>query len=113
MENKSCAIDAIQVINGCTYGKGNLIFKDYGKHVYTYFKRSEKKALRVSLKPDVLPQEEKHTALFAKVKAGIASPNEAKEFRNLQEEKSQKILDMPDDELFWVREIEIEPPEKL
>nr|WP_279383444.1 FmdE family protein [Methanobacterium formicicum] len=24
-------MDAIQVITGCTFGKGNLIFKDYGK----------------------------------------------------------------------------------
>ena len=51
VENKSCAIDAIQVINGCTCGKGNLVFKDHGKHVYTYFKRGDKKAIRISLKP--------------------------------------------------------------
>ena len=112
VENKSCAIDAIQAINGCTCGKGNLIFKDYGKHVYTFFKRGDKKALRISLKPDALSQEEKHTALFAKVKADIASPDEVREFRTSQEAKSQRILEMPVEELFWTREIEIEPPEK-
>ena len=31
VENNSCAVDAIQFICGCTFGKGNLIFKDYGK----------------------------------------------------------------------------------
>ena len=40
-ENRSCAVDAIQAINGCTCGKGNLIIKEYGKHVYTYFKRGD------------------------------------------------------------------------
>jgi formylmethanofuran dehydrogenase subunit E len=38
VENNSCAVDAVQVITGCTFGKGNLIFKDYGKQVYTFIK---------------------------------------------------------------------------
>ena len=33
VENNSCAVDAIQLICGCTFGKGNLIFKDFGKQV--------------------------------------------------------------------------------
>jgi formylmethanofuran dehydrogenase subunit E len=28
VENDSCAVDAIQVVTGCTLGKGNLIFRD-------------------------------------------------------------------------------------
>lgn len=112
VENRSCAVDAIQAINGCTCGKGNLVFKEHGKHVYTFFKRGDKKALRISLKPDVLPQDEKHTALFAKLRAGTASPEETKEFRVSHAAKSQRILDMSEEELFNVTEIEIEPPEK-
>jgi formylmethanofuran dehydrogenase subunit E len=112
VENRSCAVDAIQAINGCTCGKGNLIFKDHGKHVYTYFKRGDNKALRISLKPDALPQDEKHIALFAKLRAGTASSEEEKEFRESHNAKSQRILEMPEEELFWVREVEIEPPEK-
>lgn len=112
VENRSCAVDAIQAINGCTCGKGNLIFKDHGKHVYTYFKRGDNKALRISLKPDALPTDEKHTELFAKLRAGTASPEEAKEFRASHDAKSQRILEMPEEELFWVREVEAEPPEK-
>ncbi|NLN44370.1 MAG: formylmethanofuran dehydrogenase, partial [Methanosarcina sp.] len=92
--------------------KGNLIFKEHGKHVYTYIKRGDNKALRISLKPDALPQDEKHTTLFAKLRAGTASPEEAEEFRVSHSEKSQKVLEMPEEELFWVKEVEIEPPEK-
>ena len=33
VENNSCAVDAIQAMAGCTFGKGNLIFKDHGKQV--------------------------------------------------------------------------------
>lgn len=111
-ENRSCAVDAIQAINGCTCGKGNLIIRDHGKHVYTYFKRGDQKALRIALKPDILPQDEKHTALFAKIRGGNASPKEIKEFRAAHEAKSQRVLEMPEEELFWIREVEIEPPEK-
>jgi len=39
VENNSCAVDAIQVLAGCTFGKGNLIFLDHGKQVYTFFQR--------------------------------------------------------------------------
>jgi len=35
VENNLCAVDAVQVMTGCTFGKGNLIFRDYGKQVYT------------------------------------------------------------------------------
>ncbi len=28
VENNSCAVDAIQMVTGCTAGKGNLIFCD-------------------------------------------------------------------------------------
>ncbi|MDD4570365.1 MAG: FmdE family protein, partial [Tepidanaerobacteraceae bacterium] len=31
-ENDACGIDAIQVITGCTVGKGNLIYRGTGKN---------------------------------------------------------------------------------
>jgi len=48
VENDSCAVDAIQFITGCTFGKGNFIFRDYGKHVYTFFNRVSGKGVRIS-----------------------------------------------------------------
>jgi formylmethanofuran dehydrogenase subunit E len=56
VENDSCAVDAVQVILGCTFGKGNLIFKDHGKHVYTFFRRDgSNRALRIRVKKLSLP----------------------------------------------------------
>lgn len=48
VENDSCAADAIQFITGATFGKGNLIFRDYGKHVYTFFNRRTNHGVRIS-----------------------------------------------------------------
>jgi len=49
VENDSCAVDAVQVITGCTFGKGNLIFRDYGKQAYTFLKRHSGEAMRISI----------------------------------------------------------------
>jgi formylmethanofuran dehydrogenase subunit E len=48
VENDSCAADAIQFITGCTFGKGNFLFRDYGKHIYTFFNRRTGKGVRIS-----------------------------------------------------------------
>ncbi len=112
VENKSCAVDAIQVINGCTFGKGNLVFKDLGKHVYTFFKRGERNALRISVNPRKRSNDEKYNELFPKVRNGTATAEELEEFRKRHAEKAYAILDIPDEELFTVTNVETEPPEK-
>jgi formylmethanofuran dehydrogenase subunit E len=38
-ETDMCGVDAIQFLTGCTFGKGNLIHKDYGKNVFTFYDR--------------------------------------------------------------------------
>ncbi len=40
-ENDACGVDAVQVITGCTMGKGNLIFKDTGKMAFTFINRKK------------------------------------------------------------------------
>lgn len=47
VENDSCAVDAIQVVCGCTFGKGNLVFRDYGKRVYSIYSRARGRGVRV------------------------------------------------------------------
>ena len=56
VENDACGVDALQCLSGCTFGKGNLLFKDYGKHVYTLYSRVSRKGVRVSLKVPDIPQ---------------------------------------------------------
>ncbi|MCD4818596.1 MAG: formylmethanofuran dehydrogenase subunit E family protein [Candidatus Cloacimonetes bacterium] len=53
VENDACGIDAVQYISGCTFGKGNLIFNNYGKMVYTFYDRKSAKAVRVCRKSSV------------------------------------------------------------
>jgi formylmethanofuran dehydrogenase subunit E len=47
VENDACGVDALQCLTGCTFGKGNLVFRDYGKQVYTLYSRRTGKGVRV------------------------------------------------------------------
>jgi len=51
VENDTCAVDAIQVMTGCTFGKGNLFFRDWGKMVFTLARRQDRRYVRLSLRP--------------------------------------------------------------
>lgn len=57
VENDACGVDALQCVTGCTFGKGNLVFKDYGKPVYTLFSRLKKSGVRVCFHGNAIPEE--------------------------------------------------------
>ena len=54
VENDSCSVDAIQFLTGCTYGKGNLVFRDWGKQVFSLAYRPEGRGVRLVFKGDGL-----------------------------------------------------------
>ena len=49
-ENDTCAVDAVQSILSCTVGKGNLIYKPYGKMAFSFYFRESGAKLRILLK---------------------------------------------------------------
>lgn len=59
-ENDACGIDAIQVILGCSAGKGNLFFHLRGKQAFSFYSRRTGKSVRLVLKPvaQVMSREE-------------------------------------------------------
>jgi len=50
-ENDACGVDAIQVITGCSMGKGNLLYRSTGKQAYSFFNRTTGASIRLVLKP--------------------------------------------------------------
>ena len=50
-ENDACGVDAIQVILGCSVGKGNLLFHMRGKQAFSFYNRKNGKSVRMVLKP--------------------------------------------------------------
>jgi formylmethanofuran dehydrogenase subunit E len=49
-ENDACGVDAIQVILGCSAGKGNLLFRLRGKQAFSFFNRKTGESVRLVLK---------------------------------------------------------------
>jgi formylmethanofuran dehydrogenase subunit E len=110
VENDSCAVDAVQVMTGCTFGKGNLIFRDYGKQVYTFIKRATGKTVRISVdwkKPEETPREK------AQWKRYMKGERSASVVRFVHDRKSSKIghiLEAGDRQLMKVTRGSSEPP---
>ena len=50
-ENDACGVDAIQVLLGCSIGKGNLMFHMRGKQAFSFYNRETGKSVRLVLKP--------------------------------------------------------------
>jgi formylmethanofuran dehydrogenase subunit E len=85
-ENDACGVDGIQVILGCSAGKGNLIFRIRGKQAFSFFNRKTGKKVRLVLKQ--LPQMEN------------------------REEKQNYILTAPFEEVFEIKEPHYSLPEE-
>ena len=75
VETDMCAVDAIQFLTGCTFGKGNLIHRDLGKNAYTFWRRSDGRAIRILGKPGVRRRDPEHQELFERLAAGDPRPS--------------------------------------
>ncbi len=49
-ENDACGVDAVQVLTGCSIGKGNLILRNTGKMAFTFFCRARNSGVRLVFK---------------------------------------------------------------
>ena len=89
-ENDACGVDAIQVILGCTVGKGNLLFHLRGKQAFSFYERNSGRSVRLVLKPtpDFPDKERKFrylqdtpaAALFDKKETVLSLPERARLF---------------------------------
>jgi len=86
VENDACGVDAVQFMTGCTFGKGNFFFRDYGKQVFTFALRPSGRAVRVSLRAD----------------AGRSDADEDSSEEERRERRIRSLLTMDADALFSV-----------
>jgi formylmethanofuran dehydrogenase subunit E len=105
VETDMCGVDAIQYLTGCTYGKGNLIHRDYGKNAFSFYRRSDGKGVRIVTVPQVLgPSDPEREQLLARMREGTLSPAEERRFAEMQKALSEKILQAPLDTLFTINQ---------
>ncbi len=93
-ENDACGVDAIQVLLGCSVGKGNLLFHMRGKQAFSFYNRKTGKSVRLVLreKPEGMTREESFAYyqktepedMFDVKKTTICLPEEARIFDSYQ-----------------------------
>lgn len=106
VENDSCAVDAIQYVTGCTFGKGNLVFRDYGKHVYTFYNRRTGVGIRVSEDYKGFEGDKRFSELKKRQAAG---EDVSREMQGYKMEKAAAILKANESDIFSVTPA-VEPP---
>ena len=89
-ENDACGVDAIQVMLGCSIGKGNLLFHMTGKQAFSFYNRATGDSVRLVLKPkplDMTPEQSRGyyferscEELFDVMPTRIALPEQARIF---------------------------------
>lgn len=89
VENDNCSVDAVQALLGTTFGKGNLKFLDYGKNNYTFYNRTNKKAVKLSMN---------------------VSSFEDRELS--KQERIEKLLNSSPDAIFSIEDVEFKPPDE-
>jgi formylmethanofuran dehydrogenase subunit E len=112
VETDACSADAVQVLTGCTFGKGNFIYKDYGKMALTLLSRKTGEGVRVAMRQGAATPNKEHFELLQKVMRGDASQQEREHFQALHSQRSRDILEMPADRLFSIVKVKVELPVK-
>ena len=94
-ENDACGVDAIQWVTGCTAGKGNLVFLNYGKSAYTFYSRAKKRGVRIVMEKVSPPQTGEYQGMSESEKRA---------------EAIKQLLSMSLEEGMRVEEVEVLPP---
>lgn len=110
--NETCALDAIQEITGCTFGKRNLYLTNVGKPVYILQNTKTGKAVRAYC----LYWETFDHGPLRKLRKEATAPSATAEskaaFQKLTDEKINEILSAPDSALFTIEHVTLPPPPK-
>ena len=95
VETNLCAVDPIQYLTGCTFGKRNLIHLDYGKNVFTFWQRSSLKGVRIIAQPDsAVAVDPEYWRIHERIHDHRATADEQSAFLETQEKRYNNIMQM-------------------
>jgi len=113
VENDNCAVDAIQFLLSCTYGKGNLIHLDYGKLAFNFYRRSDGKAIRVIGKLQIFDhQGDESMRLRKKMARQGLTEEENEQLKRATAARTRQIMKADLDELFEITPAQRPIPQK-
>ena len=100
-ETDMCGVDALQVLLGCTLGKGNLRVRYWGKVAFSFYRRGDGASLRLVARSLPDPAEEETRALR---ELPERTPQQEARLAELREARVRQILDLPLEALFERKE---------
>lgn len=105
-ETDMCGVDAIQFLTGCTFGKGNLIHRDYGKAAFTFYDRSRQDGFRIVFNDEATAAEQGDMSrLMAKSKEGSITLQEKEQLADMRQQVKQRLMDASLETLFRKTEL--------
>ena len=113
VETDMCGVNAIQFLTGCTFGKGNLIHLDYGKNAFTFYRRSDGKGFRISVRSDIFRDlEDESSALQRKMVKEKLTPEEQEWIEGTKAVRAERIMEASLKDLFEMKPAEGAMPKK-
>ena len=105
-ETDTCAVDALQVLTGCTVGKRNLVLDDTGRRVFTFWAPGRDRGLRIRAKAGSIAFRDKEVQRLAdRIEHGEATVEEQARFAEVQADRTARILEMPEEDILAVDEV--------
>jgi len=109
--NDTCAVDAIQRVLGCTFGKRSLVPRLTGKPVYVVQDAGTGVGVRIYVRFwEGFDPDGTFRASMRAAKSGRLDADGQAAFQAEQEAVIRRILEMPDAELFTLRPVHKAPP---
>jgi formylmethanofuran dehydrogenase subunit E len=96
-----CFADGVQMSTGCTFGKGLIQRTEYGKWAFTLVERGTKRAVRVSVKPEVMKKS--FESSFVKMRSQGTPPTDVP--LDISRPLVEGLLGRKAEELFFVSDI--------
>jgi formylmethanofuran dehydrogenase subunit E len=113
VETDMCAVDAIQYLVGCTLGKGNLIYRDYGKNAFTFIRRRDGKAVRFLTRPEIFGEAgEVLGKLHKKLQAEGLSDEEQHLWQQTRAQVAKRVMESSLPEIFEFKPVREPVPPK-
>ena len=110
-ETDMCGVDAIQYLTGCTYGKGNLIHRDYGKLAFSFYDRKNGQGIRLLFNRESRgARSGDFLDLMSKSGQGTLTAEEDIRLQQLRLNMQRLLMELPAEELFTVQSLAARPP---
>jgi formylmethanofuran dehydrogenase subunit E len=109
--NDTCAVDAVQALTGCTFGKRNLVPRLTGKPVYVIQDAATGAGVRIYVRFwEGFDPDGTFRAAMRAAKSGKLDAEGRKAFQAEQDAQIARVLALPDAELFTLRPVHGPPP---